>query len=201
MRGYFNRGSDLDLIILWDSSVTDIFSQARFTNFSHQEDRNYNRKVRIQSKVKDINPSIIGWGPDGIPHPEDLGDLFRLVTGKKIDRYRQYWIDTLNAVSPKKKEGTLQGAAIILAEDDLRGWEKIAERISGIKRNPGYFHDPEFWQEIMNKISAVPKRQQFYRHRVQLWRRRLDHFFGKEEITVVQSGVIKRVLKGIGIVH
>lgn len=207
IRGYSTKTSDVDLTILWDSSLSsDYFSTLRkFQNIAEEKSMNSTREPRGEFKVRDINPSIISGVSKSHLDERALANIFRLVTGKKIEAYRQYWIESLQKIPKKDREKILNGTAYELAYDDLLGWDKMVERISGIKRPPVKLENLAFrrrlWQEQIEKIPGVPKYKNFYKKRLELWHERLNRFFIEQEGTVSKRGVVRRGLKKIGIFH
>jgi hypothetical protein len=166
---------------------------------------NSTREPRAGLDVRDINPSIIARGSKNHVDERALANVFRLVTGKKIEAYRQYWIEDFQKIPKKDKEKILNGTAYELAYDDSLGWVKMVERLSGIKRPTFELENLVFrlrlWQEQVEKIPGVPKRKNYYKKRLELWRERLNRFFIEQESAVPKGGAVRRGLKKIGIFH
>lgn len=205
VRGYSTKSSDVDLVILWDSSksVNPSLSSRNFQNAADEIYLDSTIEPRANFITKNIDPSVISWGPMKLPDERFLCEIFRLVTGKKIDEYRQYWIEVLQKVPKKVKERIIAGTAVQLAGDDLLGWEKMAERVSGIQRPslPSSSKEAWLWTYKVENFGGVPNRKTFYKKRLKLWNKRFNRFFEGQDSSVSKESVVKKVFDGVRIFH
>lgn len=153
-KGYSTEGSDVDAIMLWDSFLS---SQKLALQELAQADFKFmvDGTPTVNLQAEDINVAVIL--EDVMYYPSKLSNIFRPVTGKKVDLYRKYWAIHLAGLPESERQIIIRGMAISLARDDLLGWSKMVER-----------------------VSSVPGPQDYRRHRLELWLGRLDHFLAEQ---------------------
>lgn len=173
-RGYSTESSDLDLVLLYDSSIPSRVVNSGLHPFYFMrmlsEGTNfftYSRVVELKSR--DINPERLNSEVPTVP-----ADIFRVVTGSKIAQYRRLYSEFIRCLPDTERGRIIQELARDLADDDSRGWRKLAERISGVPMLD-YQGEIELYYEVL-KANGIDGYDEYKSKRYRLWQGRIERF-------------------------
>jgi len=141
-KGYAGPYSDVDLLILFDLDPT--ADQDKVIQFRKDA------LSRIERPIVDVRFWNAGL-TSGI-YPES-GNLFRLVTGTRVNGYRATLVDKLRDLSPDERNRKVSSMADFLAKDDVNGYGMIRAR-----------------------IPSAPSMEETEVNRTALWTRRIEGF-------------------------
>lgn len=186
--GYSTPDSDVDLTVLYDSSLSDgglsthrnLQKKYELIGYDTLRDPEISKRQEVDLTACDVNPQVLA-------DTNDWHIIFKLTTGRKIDQYRKYWTDYLQGLSEQDREQTIKDAANKLADKDAMGWEKMARRTSGISGDDFQYNDEIYkrgnwrqeWHQAMENSVGVPKHGEFKRRRFEQWQKRILSFFGE----------------------
>lgn len=172
-RGYSTDSSDLDLVLLYDSNV--------HFNTENEEKRFYHIRMsawhcfitdsrRVEMTEKDINPGRLLAEVPIIP-----ADIYRLVTGHKITKYRSLYADYIGQFPKNRIDMIVDELAGELTRDDSIGWKKMAERRSGVHMSD-FSGDIDLYFEVLKANGVTAPRNVYEEERMRLWRARIKSF-------------------------
>lgn len=121
-----NRSSDIDLTMILDSSKLEEPTDINEADI-HRE---YERKG-VNLFFVDINPEKVLINPEQIaPYDIDaFSELTKIVTGRKVDYYRQLFRERLRQLSPEKLEELRSLVSDELIKEDAYSLPKLTKRI------------------------------------------------------------------------
>lgn len=183
IRGYSTEDSDADLIVLGDSKFCPDGPQLNRL-FEVARDISSERRASCGS-VKNINIERTTNMRDGWPNTDVVADIFRIVTGDKINAYRRHWIERLRARPVEEKDQILKSMAGRLADDDAAGWEKMAVRLSRLLppsydecKSMGLTYEEWRYRVLYRVIDkyGISRQNDYQQQRKSLWLDRLHCF-------------------------
>jgi len=129
-KGYSVETSDIDLLILFDSSqgrkdqsqeikadLAKVFTDAK-ESIWQQRSREGKRMKNIAYRLRDLSDAAL----EGAVARHDVGafaDLFKLSTGDKIKKYRDLWFKAINNLDSKEREKLIDEIASLLTQKDF----------------------------------------------------------------------------------
>ncbi len=173
-RGYSTEFSDLDLVLLYDSSVCSTGTDDAGHSFSFMlmvSEHGFSDSIgSVEMKKKDISPQRLAAEVPIIP-----ADIFRVVTGTKIANYRKLYSEYLSTLTAEQRSMHLDSLARELMVDDSLGWKKMAERISGIPMSD-YVGEPNLYWDVLKANGVSAPRNVYEEERLRLWQARIEKF-------------------------
>lgn len=168
--GYSIEDSDYDLRIIWDSSKTNNKDALEAVKEVHNSIKKAIGDIpRIENKKvtfieHDINPNLVIEALNS-DHPNainssvynSLAHVCRLVTGDKIQNYRELFANEINKLSKEKQEKIIsQIADYFAAEDSMRNY-KIQKRTNMSNTNIAHIvrRRKRLWEKRARKIFKV----------------------------------------------
>lgn len=178
-RGYAREDSDIDVVILYDSSRNENRKSRKNADDNNRVKERFRSLAeeiyvkthhRVNPRFQDINPKTLMPNERSDPDYYKLADIFLLVTGKKIDGYRKHWSNYFNELKKTEQKPKINAIVHALADEDVRGYDKMVERISGT--SPDLYNSGSWRQQAQFK-QGVPKYEDFKNIRYSLWKRRV----------------------------
>lgn len=117
-KGYAGPYSDVDLLVIFDLDSTT--EPERVLEFYRSV------RSRIERPIVDVRFWKAGLADEIC---RDSGNLFRLVTGTRINEYRTALVDRIKASPLGEREAKVSSMADFLAEDDVKGHNVLRARI------------------------------------------------------------------------
>ena len=165
VRGYSVDKSDIDLAILYDSGGAKYNTPEYWEVQKKIAERAQEIKSEIWDATKQVSerPKNFQFRFGDINHDvmesnlangrlKEFAYLVSLNTGKRIESYRDYWKEKINAMSENKKETIISGVLDILVSNTDLDINTLAERTN-----------------IKSKDELLEKRRE-------LWKKRIENF-------------------------
>lgn len=157
VHGYSTETSDLDLLILFDSSKI----RKEFDDNSFQ--REYTQQG-VQLFFLDVNPDLVthdlGLNPDreGIPI-RNLAALTEMVTGNRVNSYRKLIGRSFSELPSDSKEKIKKRVVDLLMDKEAYGAKKIARRIPDleIEEEQLLLKRRKLWEDRFDKVWSSEK--------------------------------------------
>ena len=145
-KGYSVETSDVDLVLLYDSSGRKYNSDEYWEQRKEISENAKNVKEEIweEKKEKEQRPRNITFRLIDVnqhilenqfehKHYDQLVYLFKLSTGKKIENYRKHWFEKLNDLPEKERERVVGKLTEILSSSDF-DLETLSGRVPAIEK-------------------------------------------------------------------
>ena len=170
-RGYSTEFSDLDLVLLYDSSISSHTVDNESHPFSFMlmvAEYGFSSNSRsVEMKKKDINPERLSTEVPIIP-----ADIFRIVTGTKIAKYRKLYSEYISQQPKDQRNMIVEGLALELMVDDSLGWQKMTGRVSGVPISD-YVGEVNLYNEVLKANGISAPREIYEKEKLRLWQTRI----------------------------
>lgn len=157
VHGYSTETSDLDLLILFDSSKI----QTALDDNSFQSE--YMRQG-VQFFFLDVNPDLVTHdlelNPDKGPVPvRNLAALTEMVTGDKVGNYRKIISEKFSELPSDSKENIKKRVIDLLMDKEAYSAKKIARRIPDlvIEEEQFLLRRRKLWEDKFDRIWLMEK--------------------------------------------
>jgi len=145
-KGYSVEVSDIDLVLLYDSSGlkynSDKYWEQRkelFESAKNVKEEIWEQRKEKKQRPRNITFRLIDVNQDVLEdqfkykHYDQLVYLFKLSTGKKIEDYRSYWFEKINNLPEQERVNIIGKLTEILSSSDF-DLETLSERVPTIEK-------------------------------------------------------------------
>lgn len=166
-KGYSVETSDIDLVLLYDSSdrkynSDEYWEQRRELSETAKKIKEeiWEQRKEEKQRPRNITFRLIDVNQDILENQfkrkryDQLAYLLKLSTGKKIESYRSYWIKKINSLPEDEKVQVVEKLTEILNSSDF---------------------DPE---TLSDRVPTLEK-ENLFKARRNLWKKRIENFLTK----------------------